>query len=276
MHPRRVEGLTRKATRIRHLILQAAHRSGRLTHPGPALSIADLCTAIYFGFMKASPDDPTAPDRDRFVLSKGHAALAQYACLAELGYYDPDELSSVRHLDSRLQGHPTLGKTPGVDMTTGSLGNGLGAGLGMARYLKDKGLGSRVFVLLGDGEMNEGTVWEAVALAPALRQDSLIVVIDQNHFQSGGTTENILPMQNLPEIMRSFGWKTFEVNGHDMAELASRLEIATNYHGAPVCLVAHTVKGKGVSFMEHNNAWHQRVLSQADYQRALTDLEVEE
>lgn len=265
--------LEKKANEVRKLILRAAHESGRKTHPGPALSAADIVSAIYFGFMDLDPADPEKPDRDRFVLSKGHGCLVQYASLAALGFFPEDELATVRHIDSRIQGHPSLGKTPGVDMTTGSLGNGLGAGLGMAYYLKLQGLQSKVFVVLGDGELNEGTLWEAIQLAPALRQDNLIVIVDQNHFQSTGSTEDILPMPNLVENFRSFGWKVFEINGHDMAEIVNRLQIATSTSGQPTCLVANTIKGKGVSFMENNNKWHQNNLGRELYEQGLSELE---
>lgn len=264
--------LKEKATEIRKLILKAAHESGRKTHPGPALSAADITTAIYFGFMDLDPADPNKPDRDRFILSKGHGCLVQYACLAALGFFPEEELATVRHINSRIQGHPSLGKTPGVDMTTGSLGNGLGAALGMAYYLKLQGLSSKVFTVVGDGELNEGTLWEAIQLAPALRQDNLIVVIDQNHFQSTGSTEDILPMPYLADVFKNFGWKVFEINGHDMAEIVSRLQIATTTSGQPTCLVANTVKGKGVSFMENSNKWHQNNLGAEGYERAIREL----
>jgi transketolase len=264
-----ISALERKAAEIRRGIIETAYFSGRLTHPGPALSITDICTALYYKFMKVDPANPGWDDRDRFILSKGHACLAPYVILADQGFFPKAELKTVRHLDSILQGHPVLGKTPGIDMTTGSLGNGLGIGLGMAYYLKLQGKASKVFVMIGDGELNEGTIWEAVLEAPALRADNLIAIVDQNHFQSCGSTEDIQPMQNLRDRWEVFGWKTFEINGHDMQEIVSRLEIAVNHRGAPICIVANTVKGKGVSFMEHDNAWHQKMVAQDDYDKAI-------
>lgn len=264
--------LERKSIEIRRGIVETAYLSGRLTHPGPALSITDICTALYYRFMKVDPANPQWHDRDRFVLSKGHACLVLYAILSDLGFFPKSELQTVRHLDSILQGHPVLGKTPGVDMTTGSLGNGLGIGLGMAYYLKMLGKASKVFVMIGDGEMNEGTIWEAVTEAPVLRVDNLIAIVDQNHFQSCASTEEIQPMQNMPQRWESFGWKVLEINGHDMADIVSKLEIAVNWRGAPICIIANTVKGKGLSFMEHDNAWHQKIVSKKEYDKAMVEL----
>ena len=157
-------------------------------------------------------------------------------------------------------------------MTSGSLGNGLGIGLGMAYYLKNTGKKSKVFVMLGDGEMNEGTLWEAINVAPALKADNLIAIVDQNYFQSCGSTEDICPMNNMAERWRSFGWNVLEVNGHDMEEIVSKLDMAVNHHGTPTVIVAQTVKGKGVSFMEHDNSWHQKVISDEQYETAMKEL----
>ena len=267
-----ISALEKKAVEIRRGIVETAYLSGRLTHPGPALSITDICTALYYKFMKVDPANPQWGDRDRFVLSKGHACLAPYVILADKGFFPKAELKTVRHTDSILQGHPVLAKTPGIDMTAGSLGNGLGIGLGMAYYLKLQGKASKVFVMLGDGEMNEGTVWEAVLEAPVLRADNLIAFVDQNHFQSCASTEEIQPMQNMKERWEAFGWKVLEINGHDMYDIVSRLEIAVNHRGSPVCIVANTVKGKGVSFMEHDNAWHQKLVTKKDYDKAMAEL----
>lgn len=264
--------LENKAREIRLSIMETAYLSGRLTHPAPALSVTDICTALYYKFMKVDPANPEWEDRDRFILSKGHACLIAYTILADKGFFPKEELKTVRHIDSMLQGHPVLHKTPGIDMTTGSLGNGLGIGLGMAYYLKLQGKTSKVFVIIGDGEMNEGAVWEAVNEAPVLRTDNLIAIVDQNHFQSCGCTDEILPMQNMKERWKVFGWKVLEINGHDMYDIVSKLEIAVNHRGSPVCIVANTVKGKGISYMEHNNAWHQKLVTKKEYDRAVADL----
>jgi len=264
--------LEEKARDIRRLIIQTAHFSERNAHPAPALSIADVCTALYYRFMKVDPKNPSWEERDRFILSKGHACLVSYAILADKGYFDKKHLKTLRHPNSILQGHPVMGKTPGVDMTSGSLGNGLGLGLGMAYYLKEMKKKSKVFVVIGDGEMNEGPIWEAMNIAPVIGADNLIAIVDQNHFQSCGSTEEISPMQNMRERWKSFGWKVFEINGHDMHAIISTLEMAVNHQGSPICIVANTVKGKGVSYMENNNAWHQGVVSSENYEIAMKNL----
>ncbi len=268
-----IRNLEAQAVETRKGILQIAYESGRLAHPGPALSCADLCTALYYRFMDVNPDDPYRQDRDRLVLSKGHACLVLYAILSDLGYFPREWGKTLRHVNSRLQGHPVLGKTPGIDMTSGSLGNGLGIGLGMAYYTRLQGSCKKTYVILGDGEMNEGTVWEGVNIAPVLGLDNLIAIVDQNYFQSCGSVQNICPMRNMKERWEVFGWKVLEINGHDMREIVSALEVATNYHGAPVCIVANTVKGKGVSFMEHDNSWHQKVVTREQYEQAIKELE---
>lgn len=267
-----IGALEKKAQSIRRGIIETAYTSGRLAHPAPALSITDICTALYYKFMKVDPENPNWEDRDRFILSKGHACLVSYAILADKGFFPKKHLETVRHPNSILQGHPVVGKTPGVDMTTGSLGNGLGIGLGMAYYLKETKKDSKVFVVIGDGEMNEGAIWEAVNEAPVLRMDNLIAIVDQNHFQSCDTTEAIQPMQNMKERWEVFGWKVLEINGHDMHAIVSALEVAVNHKGSPVCIVANTVKGKGVSFMEHNNAWHQKVVTKEVFDKAMMEL----
>lgn len=270
---RKIADLQEKARLVRRGIIEVSHACGRSAHPAPALSCADLVAALYYGFMDVDPKNPEKEDRDRFILSKGHACPVLYSVLAEKGYFPKEYFTTLRHLDSKLQGHPVYGKTLGVDMTSGSLGNGLGIGLGMAYYLKNSGKKSKVFVMLGDGEMNEGTLWEAINVAPALKVDNLIAVVDQNYFQSCGSTEDICPMNNMAERWRSFGWNVLEVNGHDMEEIVSKLDMAVNHHGTPTVIVAQTVKGKGVSFMEHDNSWHQKVISDEQYEIAMKELE---
>lgn len=270
-----VAGLEKQARVVRKGIIELSHACGRAAHPAPALSCADICTALYYGFMNVDPKNPEMEDRDRLILSKGHACPVIYSILADMGFFPKEYFPTLRHVGSKLQGHPAYGKTPGVDMTSGSLGNGLGIGLGMAYYLKLQGKKSKVFVILGDGEMNEGTLWEAINVAPALKADNLIAIVDQNYFQSCGSTEDINPMQNMAERWRAFGWNVLEVNGHDMADIVSKLQMATNHHGTPTCIVAQTIKGKGVSFMEHNNAWHQGNLNDELYEIAMKELEEE-
>ena len=268
-----IADLQEKARLVRKGIIEVSYACGRSAHPAPALSCADMVTALYYGFMKVDPKNPEREDRDRFILSKGHACHVLYSVLAEKGYFPKEYFPTLRHLDSKLQGHPVYGKTPGVDMTSGSLGNGLGIGLGMAYYLKNAGKKSKVFVMLGDGEMNEGTLWEAINVAPALGADNLIAIVDQNYLQSCGATQDICPMNNMAERWRAFGWNVLEINGHDMEEIVSRLEMAVNHHGTPTVIIAQTVKGKGVSFMEHDNSWHQKVISEEQYKIAMKELE---
>jgi len=268
-----ITDLREKARLVRKGIIEISHACGRSAHPGPALSCADIVAALYYGFMNVDPKNPDKEDRDRFILSKGHACPVLYSVLAEKGYFPKEYFPTLRHLDSKLQGHPVYGKTPGVDMTSGSLGNGLGIGLGMAYYLKNSGKKSKVFVMLGDGEMNEGTLWEAINIAPALKMDNLIAIVDQNYFQSCGSTQDICPMNNMAERWHAFGWNVLEINGHDMEECVSKLEMAVNHHGTPTVIIAQTIKGKGVSFMEHDNSWHQKVINDEQYEIAIKELE---
>lgn len=268
-----IAALEKQARVVRKGIIETAYSCGRLTHPAPALSCADICTALYYGFMDVDPKDPEKEERDRLILSKGHACLVLYSILSDMGYFPKEYLPTLRHIGSKLQGHPVYGKTPGIDMTSGSLGNGLGIGLGMAYYLKHQGKKSKVFVILGDGEMNEGTLWEAINIAPVLKADNLIAIVDQNYFQSCGSTEDISPMQNMADRWRAFGWNVLEINGHDMSDIVSKLQMAVNHRGTPTCIVAQTVKGKGVSFMEHDNSWHQKAVSKEQYEMAMKELE---
>jgi transketolase len=268
-----IQALKQKANAIRKCIIEIAYQSGRKIHLGPSLSCADIVTALYFKFMRVDPENPMWEDRDRLIMSKGHAYAVLYAALCERGFFGKEELKTVRHLNSNLQGHPTMGKTPGVDMTAGSLGNGLGIGIGMAYYLKLKGKHSKVFVMLGDGELNEGSGWEAAMQAPVRKADNLIAFVDYNHNQSCGLCEEILPMGRLADKWKAFGWNVLEINGHDMAEIVNKIEIAINFHGAPTVIIANTVKGKGISYMEHNNQWHVGQLSAELYRQTMDELE---
>jgi len=264
--------LAELAQTIRRDIIDIAYLAGGPSHPGPALSIADIVAALYFRVMDLDPANPRWEDRDRFVLSKGHACPALYAALAERGYFPKEWLTTVRRLNSHLQGHPDMNKTPGVDVTAGSLGNGLSLGLGMALGLKLLKKRSQVFVILGDGELQEGLVWEAVMAAAARRADNLTAIVDDNHFQSCGATDDILPMEPLRPKFEAFGWNALECNGHDMAEVVSRLEMAKRFLGRPTVIIAHTVKGKGVSYMEYDNAWHQKIPTKEQYETAMREL----
>ncbi|MBQ9685444.1 MAG: transketolase [Oscillospiraceae bacterium] len=272
-----INNLKRTAVQIRKDIMDiSAHCGGGATHVGPALSAADIVAALYFKIMNVDPTNPSWEDRDRFILSKGHAYSVLYAALAERGYFPREELMTTRNINSRLQGHPVLGKTPGVDMVSGSLGNGLSCGLGIAMGLKLQGKRKpRVYVMLGDGESQEGMVWEAAMCAPNKGIDNLVAIVDYNHLQSCGALDEINSLHPMVEKWESFGWKVFEMNGHDMDDIVSKLLIAREYAGQPVCLIAHTVKGRGVSFIEHNNAWHAKIATEAEYQAAIEELDAQ-
>lgn len=269
-----MDDLAQKACQLRKDVIQIAFGAQGPSHPGPALSIADMMSCLYFHFMKVDPANPAWEDRDRFVLSKGHACPVLYAALAEKGFFAKEELMTVRAINSRLQGHPDMKKTPGVDMTSGSLGNGMAAAVGMALGLRASKRDAFVYTIIGDGEMQEGLIWEAAMFAGAHHLDRLIVILDSNHFQSCGATADILPMEPILGKWKSFGWKTFEMNGHCIPDILNTLEMAKNARGMPVFIQAHTVKGKGVSFMENNNAWHQSAMTAQQYAQAMEELEV--
>ncbi|MFA7672140.1 MAG: transketolase [Sphaerochaetaceae bacterium] len=260
------------ATKIRKNIIEMSYLCKRAAHPGPALSCADIVAALYFRFMDVDSENPLKFDRDRFILSKGHASPVIYATLCEKGFFEKKEFNLLRHPGGILQGHPTFGSTPGVDMTTGSLGNGLGIGLGMAYYLKLKNQKSKVYVILGDGELNEGTVWEAIMYAPVKKLNNLIAFVDKNGFQSSGPCNDILPQRCFLEQFRSFGWDAIEIDGHNMNQIIDAIETANNSVDKPTVIIANTVKGKGVSFMENDNSWHQKILSEELYEKALSEL----
>jgi transketolase len=264
--------LREKAREIRKDIIEIAYKAGQPGHQGGALSCADIMAALYFKILKIDPVNPRWEERDRFILSKGHACPVLYATLAERGYFDKSLLYSVRRINSLLQGHPDMNKTPGVDMTSGSLGNGLSIGLGMALALKIRQIQSNVFVILGDGESQEGEIWEAAMSAPRQEADNLTAIVDYNHLQSGGKTDEILSLEPLRDKWEAFGWKVFEMNGHNMEDIVNKLEMAVGFKGRPTVVIAHTIKGKGVSFMENNVIWHGRIVTQAEYDQALTEL----
>jgi transketolase len=267
-----ISNLCEKAREIRKDIIEIAYKAQGPSHPGGALSCADIMTALYFKVMKVDPANPNWEERDRLILSKGHACPVLYAVLAERGYFDKNLLYTVRRINSKLQGHPDMNKTPGVDMTSGSLGNGLSLGLGVAMALKMKQINSNVFVVLGDGELQEGMVWEAAMAASRFGVDNLIAIVDYNHLQSCGTTDQVMPVEPLKDKWESFVWKVFEMNGHDMEDIVNKLEMAVRYQGRPTVLIAHTTKGKGVSFMENGLAWHCKVPTQEQYEQALKEL----
>lgn len=241
-------------------------------HPGGSLSIAEILTVLYFNIMNVDPKNPEMMERDRFILSKGHGAPMYYAALAMRGYFERSELFTLRQMGSMLQGHPDMKKTPGVDMSSGSLGQGLSVGCGMALVSKLEGLNNRVFVLLGDGELNEGQIWEAAMAASKFKLDNLIAVLDYNKVQLDGLTGDIMPMEPMVDKWRSFNWNTYDVCGHNLENLIKVFEMALQNKGKPTIIIAETIKGKGVSFMENRYEWHGNVLSSDDYEIACQDL----
>ena len=267
-----VKALQEMARQIRVDVVSTVHDAGD-GHPGPALSIVDILVALYFAAMRLNPRDPSWPDRDRFILSKGHGCVGLYATLARKGYFSTDLLPTLRALGSTLQGHPDVNKTPGLDATSGSLGHGLSIGMGMAMAARLQGRDYSVFVLTGDGELQEGIVWEAAMCARTFDVGRLIAIVDFNHFQSGSAIEpnnGLLPI--LPK-WQAFGWHCQEVDGHDIGQILEAVRIAQRETRAPSMILAHTIKGKGVPFMEGDNSWHKRVPTAVELSQALAALQ---
>lgn len=248
--------LKEKAKEVRKEVLTMIHKTGS-GHPGGSLSAADIMTALYFHELNIRPQEPTWDNRDRFVLSKGHVCPVLYCCLGMRGFFDREVFSTLRKENSILQGHPDMKRCPGIDISTGSLGQGISAAVGMALRAKRDEMDYRVFVLLGDGESQEGQVWEAVEAAVKYKLDNLIIFVDNNGLQNDGFCDDIMPTGNLTGKFRAFGCETYSVNGHDMNEMLDVLDqVRSSSNEAPKCIVAKTVKGKGVSFMENVPAWH--------------------
>lgn len=250
-----VKRLEKVATDLRKIILKMIHHAGS-GHPGGSLSAVDILTVLYFHEMRIDPKNPEWKDRDRFILSKGHACPALYAVLAEKGFFPKEELFSLRKINSKLQGHPDMITTPGVDMSTGSLGQGFSAAIGMALGGKYLGKDFRVYVLLGDGELDEGEVWEGAMCASHYGLDNLVAIIDYNGFQSDDYNTKIMNFEPLVEKWKAFGWYTIEIDGHNIKDIIGAFDRAKKLKGKPTVIVAHTIKGKGISFMENNPKWH--------------------
>ncbi len=259
------------AAEIRAEVVAMSHRA-RAPHLGSALSCIDILVAAYFRAMRIHPAQPSDPDRDRFILSKGHAAAALYATLARRGFFDAALLHDYNTDGSPIAEHPSPGCLPGVEAATGSLGHGLSLGLGMAAAAKLQGRSYRVYVTLSDGECNEGSTWEAAMFAPAKRLDNVMAIIDFNKWQATDRSEEVLSLQPLGEKWRCFGWCVHEVDGHDAEALAALMSNVPNGSGNPVAVIAHTVKGKGVNFMEDDNNWHYRIPTEEELTDARTQL----
>ena len=260
------------ACHVRQGILEGTFRAGS-GHPGGSLSAADILTYLYFSRMRIDPADPRREDRDRFVLSKGHAAPALYSVLAHRGYFPTEELATLRKIGSRLQGHPNMNMTPGVDMSTGSLGQGVSAAAGMALGAKLKNQNIRVYVLLGDGEIQEGQVWETMMFAAHYKLDNLTVLIDNNGLQIDGAVRDVMNPYPIDEKLAAFGLYVQTIDGHDFDAMEAALDRAETEKERPSAIILKTVKGKGVSFMENEAGWHGKGPNDDEYKTAMEDLE---
>jgi len=263
--------LKEMAKKIRRGIIEEVY-SNQSGHPGGSLSIADILTVLYFKEMNIKPENPQWEERDRFVLSKGHCAPALYAALANRGYFSVDELQTFRNIHGRLQGHPDRKNIPGVDMSTGSLGQGLSSANGMAIAGKMDNKDYRVYCILGDGEIEEGQIWEAAMTSSKNKLDNLCVIVDNNNLQIDGTIEEVMNPYPIDEKFKSFGFEIIKINGHNIEEIINAFDVAKNVKGKPVCIIAKTIKGKGVSFMENQAGWHGKAPNKEQYLQALAEL----
>ena len=267
--------LQKKANEVRKGIVTAVH-AAKAGHPGGSLSAADIFTYLYFEELNIDPKDPKKADRDRFVLSKGHTAPGLYSALALRGYFPVEDLKTLRHLGSYLQGHPDMKHIPGVDMSSGSLGQGISAAVGMALSAKLSNEDYRVYTLLGDGEIQEGQVWEAAMFAGFRKLDNLVVIVDNNGLQIDGPVDHVCSPQPLDEKFKAFNFHVIDLkDGNDMDQIAAAFAEARDVKGQPVAIIAHTVKGKGVSFMENQVGWHGKAPNDEEYAIAMADLEKE-
>ncbi|MBR3755738.1 MAG: transketolase [Firmicutes bacterium] len=259
------------AARVRIDVVRAIHKAGS-GHPGGSLSAADIVTALYFKEMNIDPAEPKKADRDKFILSKGHAGPVQYAALAERGYYPVEDMMSLRKMGSTFQGHPNMHKVPGVEMSTGSLGQGISVSVGMALANKiDKNPG-RVYTLLGDGEIQEGLVWEAVMSAAHYGLDNLVAIVDFNGLQIDGDNDDVMKVKPIDEKFAAFGWNVVCIDGHNFDEIFAAFDAARACKGKPTAILAKTVKGKGVSFMENQAGWHGKAPSEEEAKQAVAEL----
>lgn len=264
--------LKKTATEMRMKVIDMIYKA-QSGHPGGSLSAADFVTACYFYDMKVDPANPRWPDRDRMILSKGHVCPIQYACLATLGFFPESELDTLRKEGSMLQGHPSMNKCPGIDISTGSLGQGLACGVGMAMAGKMDKKDYQVYVVVGDGEAQEGEIWEAANTAHKYQLDNLVVFLDINNLQLDGTTDEVMPNGDLGKKFDAFGWEVLELDGHSMEEIVAALDkCRASKNGKPKCLAARTVKGKGVSYMENVCGWHGMAPNKEQYEQAMAEL----
>ncbi|WP_411682337.1 transketolase [Clostridium thailandense] len=266
------EQLKERARLLRISILEMLYEAGS-GHPGGSLSAIDIMTVLYNNIMSHNPKDPKWTERDRFILSKGHIAPALYAVLADCGYYDVKELKTLRKYGSILQGHPYMHKTPGVEVSAGSLGQGLSVAAGIAMGARLSGKGYRVYCMMGDGEIQEGQIWEAAMSAGHYKLDNLCAILDYNHVQIDGTVEEVMDIYPCKEKWLAFNWNVIEVDGHDVDEIENAFINAQEYKGKPSIIIANTIKGKGVSFMENKAAWHGTAPNKDQLEAALAELQ---
>ncbi|HLE86749.1 MAG TPA: transketolase [Candidatus Brocadiaceae bacterium] len=266
-----IKSLEERAKVIRRHVVRMIAKAGS-GHPGSSLSTVDLLVALFYNKLKHNPQQPAWPDRDRFVMSKGHGCPALYAILAEMGYFSVDKLDTLRQFGSILQGHPCMKTTPGIEISGGSLGQGLSVGLGIALAAKLDKKDYRTYVMLGDGEIEEGQVWEAAMAASHYKADNLCAIIDQNGLQIDGFIHEIMSSHPIPDKWRGFGWHVIEIDGHDYKAILSAYDEAEKIKGRPTVIVAKTIKGKGVSFMENQVDWHGKVPTKEEAERALAEL----
>jgi transketolase len=269
--PEMIRDLSQRAYEYRMHVLRMVYgrKSG---HIGGAFSIAEILTALYFHQLRLDPANPEWNDRDRLVFSKGHACAMLYTVLAHRGYFPVDELPTFRGLNSRLQGHPEPAKTPGVEVAAGPLGHGVAIGAGMALAARMDGSRRKTYVILGDGELNSGVIWEGMMLGAKFALDNLTVIVDYNGVQQTGTTQNVMPTEPITDKWAAFNWHVIEIHGHNMAAVLDALDLADEIHGRPVVIIARTTKGKGVSFMEHLPQWHGGIPNEQQFEQALVEL----
>ncbi len=271
MNSEKLLELKKLAAEVRLGAVEAVY-NGKSGHPGGALSASDVITYLYFSELNINPDDPKNPDRDRFVLSKGHSCPALYTAMALRGYFDISGIKSFRHLGALMQGHPDMKTIPGIDMSAGSLGQGFSCACGMALAGKINNKDYRTYVMIGDGESQEGQIWEATMFASHYKLDNLCLIIDNNGLQIDGRVEDVMNPMPYESKFEAFGWNVITIDGHDMTEIASAFENARSTKGKPSVIIAKTVKGKGVSFMENDAGWHGKAPNDAEYAQAVKEL----
>jgi transketolase len=265
-----VQRLELVANKLRRMVLDLTW-VGQCGHPGGSMSLAEILSCLYFEVMDIDPQRPGWDERDRFILSKGHAAPVYYSVLAQRGYFPTDLLSTYGKLDTLLQGHPDM-HTPGVDMSSGSLGQGLSPAVGIALGAKLKGLSFRTYVVIGDGESQEGQIWEAAMVAPHFKLDNLTVIVDKNRLQLTDFTDQAIPVEPMADKWKAFNWHTVEIDGHNVREILAAIDEAKRVKGQPTAIIAHTTKGKGISFMEDKAAWHSKAPNDAEHAQGLQEL----